>query len=162
MGKGAMLKEKYGELNFLKIMEDNIRTLDEEEMMILTNLLFSDKEKLLQEDKDLQVDDPLSGLFQARLEGAKLPFKVTNNSILFCRISFVESPGNLIILLRILYEVKKNIPAIRTFDIKTLAQVVFPCGVPTKEGLSKMWESQKFHDPNVTGDNLLDIKEYWE
>lgn len=153
-------------LDFLSIMNDNLREFEIEETEAINTLVHhpeENKEMYLSEDTELLNSDALSRIFESRLKALNLPFQVTNKFLLVCRFLFVDRPGIAITLLRILYEFNKKHPAVSTFTVTVLSETLFPNGVPTEEGFRKMWESQKYTpELGTINDNLLDLKEYWE
>lgn len=98
---------------------------------------------------------PLSQILLKRIEHYPLPFEITDFFMLISILTFVNSPGNIMILLRLCYQYfkKTNKSLLNIEDWSN----IFPFGYPTTQELNQMWLSQKLPNNN----NMVDYPELW-
>lgn len=120
--------------------------------------MVKEKQKLLNESNFR--DEFIAKIFLKRIEVYELKFMVTDFFFAMCIATFVNTPGRVMILLRLCYQYWKNTGK-EIIDIDDFAYI-FPWGTPTESELEQMWNSQKYFDrPENCSDNLLDYPELW-
>jgi len=136
------------------------QSLSKENSELYIKLLLYGREKEAPLGESSIATDSISQIFLKRIKGYKLKFTVTDLFFGFCVELFVDSPGILMILLRLCYQYWRNTGQ-ELIGVEDFAYI-FPCGTPNKDELKEMWESQKYRDhPALSSDNLLDYPELW-
>lgn len=135
------------------------RKLNSEETEKVARILLSAQnhpviEMPLAYDSSLR-EEFLAQVFLKRVTGYQLHFNITNVFFLLSMICFLNSPGKVMLLLRMCFEYAEE-------HHKTLLNAsdwvyMFPWGVPSEEEWEQMWDSQK-----QDGLNMVDNIMYWK
>ena len=139
------------------------RRMTEEEMRTLMELAMAVKDNPKIE-KPLDEDDKLSEDFSTqvickRIEAYELPFMVSNLFFLLSLRCWVDTPGCIMMLLRLIYQEWKKTGK-TYFDLNDFCMSIFPIGFPTEEEQESWWDSQKASDEPIG--NMVDNSEYWK
>jgi len=138
-----------------RMTEEEIRTLMKLAMAVKDNPKI---EKPLDEDDKLS-EDFSTQVFCKRIEFYKLSFMVSNFFLVFSLTCWVDNPGKIMMLLRLVYQEWKKTGK-TYFDLNDLCMVIFPLGFPTEEEQRSWWDSQKASDEPLG--NMVDNPEYWK
>lgn len=105
-------------------------------------------------------DEFLAQILIKRIRAFDLPLKVTALFFVYATSLWVDRPGNVIILLRLMYQWATE-KGWRDFGSKEFLEM-FPT-IPTKEELQEFWLSQKIKgERKGFTDNMLDYAENWD
>lgn len=100
----------------------------------------------------------LSQVLLKRISAYQLPFSFTDFFLLASFVTFVDSPGNIMALLRLCWQHWQE-SGETEFNIHCWCSNLFPYGTPSESDLKIWWDSQK--SENAPLGNLVDIAELW-
>ena len=126
-------------------------------MMLVLN---KNKDEVLSAKSEITGQSALIQIFLKRIEAYKLPFKVSEMFMIMSLMTFVDRPGNVMILLRLCYQYYMKTKT-EMLGISEWAEL-FPMGVPSDKELEQMWDSQKSRGGEFFTGNMLDNPKVWE
>ena len=131
---------------------------DQNSKFFLNCIINKIHEISLIEDKELG-EQFLVKVFLKRIKAYDLKFNISNFFFVMSLVTFVDTPANAMILLRLCWQYWKRTRK-EFLNIEDWA-FIFPMGTPTQLELKKMWESQKRKDEPI-GENMIDNIKYWK
>jgi len=135
------------------------RLTKENSERLIQFILAANKDVLLSETEEI-AKTFLAQIFLKRIAGYKLPYTVTTAFFMMSMLTFVDRPGNVMILLWLCHQYFKKTGKVKLGIAEWVD--IFPWGTPTKEEREKWWDSQKIKPEERVGLNLVDLPEMWK
>ena len=131
----------------------------EENSKNFLQLLLNAKKEISLKESEIK-SERSAQIFLERIEVYRLKFVVSDFFFIMCMMTFVKSPGHIMILLRLCYQYWEKTDK-DFIGINEFAEI-FSYGTPTDKELETMWDSQKYFEREPGGsDNLLDYYISW-
>jgi len=159
-------------LSLLDCKENELRPLTPEEMKLFMSICmrYHSQETLVTPDSDFWIEsDPVSRFLKAcicmRLEIVGV--RVTEPVYMLIVAYGADGPGDMVLWAYALFQLSKRLGR-KELNMDDLVNA-FPFGIPTEEGKSRVWNSQKIERETSEGksifpfttDNWYDTKEAW-